>query len=423
MMHRRFPTYRHSKSGAALLAVLFIIAVMSATVAVIYSVTTEEGRLMKRSVDRARAIAYGDGVIQNLFDQWRLALSNTQDPTQHANGLTYNELMNGTATNPATTIPSPLPLHAPTSSEIPIPPGLALTSWSVQPADPFLNPIADPAARPIPENGTNSRMRIRTFYIASAVVSFRGGKVTVQRPFVRSGRNIFDNFLFSTQPVTEINPGAAMYINGTIYAGGDLYTGTNALNLLQDVSYTGKWTVGYVPGDPHASTPSTPKWPTGDSPHSGAQQKLLDTPLSSLDPHFIDGINSNDTDSDLNLNNDGYHEILEELKTGSGSDPLQVDSAGASERLASNADYRIYIDSSNTVTVYKGASTTAMTSGDDYTAIMSAITTNTTLSDGRGKRQRPARKCRRGRDHQRRQRRAEHLRYGRQQRWPAALFQ
>ena len=63
--------------------------------------------------------------------------------------------------------------------------------------------------------------------------------MTVQRPFVRAGRNLFDNFLFSTQPVTEIHPGAPMYVNGTIYAGGDLYTGTNNLNFLQDVSYTG----------------------------------------------------------------------------------------------------------------------------------------------------------------------------------------
>ncbi|MEP6667975.1 MAG: hypothetical protein ABJF10_02415 [Chthoniobacter sp.] len=373
----------HSESAAALLAVLFVIAIMASAVAVIYTVTTAEGRLMKRTVDRTRAIAYGDGVIQNLFDQWRLALSNTQDPTQHASGLTYNELMSGTATSPATSVPSPLPLKAPTSSQIPIPAGLALTAWSVRPADPYLNLIADSATRPTPENGTNSRMRVRTFYIASATVSFRGGKVTVERPFVRSGRNIFDNFLFSTQPVTEINPGASMYINGTIYAGGDLYTGTNSLNLQQDVSYTGNWTIGYAPGDPHASSPSTPKWPSGDAPHAGAQQKLLDTPLSSLDPNFIDGISSNDADSDSNLNNDGYHEMIEDLKSGSGTDPLQIDSSGSSERLSSNADYRIYIDASNDVTIYKGASATAMTSGADYTAIMGAITTNTTLSDGR----------------------------------------
>ncbi len=368
------------------MAVLFIIAAMAAAVATIFSVTSTESRFMRRSVDRATAIAYGDAVIQSLFDQWRMASSNTLDPTQHSSGFTYNELMSGTATTPSTTVPSPLPLTAPSSTLIPVPAGISLASWSVKPADPYLSPVSGNTTRPTAESGTNSRLRIRTYYVANATVNFPRGSVTVQRAFVRAGRNIFDNFLFSTQPVTEIHPGAAMYVNGTIYAGGDLYTGTNNLNLQQDVTYTGTWTLGYMPGDPHAGTPSTPNWPSGDTPHTGAQQKLLDTSLSSLDPHFIDGLLSNDADSDSNQNNDGYHEILEELKTPVstyGTDPLQIDTGGSSERLSVNADYRILIDSSNTVTVYKGTSTTALTSGTDYTAIVGAITTNTTLKDGR----------------------------------------
>ena len=146
--------------------------------------------------------------------------------------------------------------------------------------------------------------------------------------------------------------------------------------------------IAYVTGDPHASTPSSPTWPSGDAPHAGAQQKLLDTPLSSLDPNFIyDGISSNDADSDSNLNNDGYHEIHggvedtgEHLRGGCRCKSIPD---GTSERMAVNADYRIYIDASNTVTIFKGTSTTKMTSGTDYTALMAAITTNTTLKDGR----------------------------------------
>lgn len=385
-MNRTSWLKKNVESGAALMGVLFVIAAMAILVAAIYSVTGTEGRYMKRSVDRATAITYGDSVIECLFDQWRLASSNTLDPTQHTNGFTGDELMKGAATLPATGVPAPLPLSVPNSTQVPVPPNCRLVSWSVKPADPFLNLVSDNVTRPSPESGTNSRSRIRMYYVADVTVGYPNGTVTLERAFVRAGRNIFENFLFSTQPVTEINPGAPMYINGTIYAGGDLYTGTNSLNLRQDVTYTGKWTVGYVTGDPHASTPSTPSWPTGDSPHSGAQQKLLDAPLSSLDPNFTDGINSNDNDSDGNLNNDGYHEIVEELKTPAstyGTDPLQIDTAGGSERLANNADYRIYIDASNNVAVYQGSSTTALTSGTDYTAIMSAITTNTTIKDGR----------------------------------------
>ncbi len=396
------------------MAVLFLIAVMAAVVGAVYSVTGTEGRFMERSTDRATAIAYGDGVIQSLFDQWRLAAASATDPyqrglsTSSANydgtgGFTYDELMNGVVTSPATSLPKNsagtalLPLKAPTSSQLPVPPGISLASWNVAPADPYLNPVGSATAkttRPKEENGTNSQSLRRVYYLATVTVNYRhGGTVIVQRPFVRAGRNMFDNFLFSTQPITEINPGAAMYVNGNVYVGGDLYTGTSNLNFLQDVTFTGNWTIGYAPGDPHASTPSSPTWPTGNVPHSGAQQKLLDAPMSALDPNYLDRSNTNDSDSDKNLDNDGYHEILE-MKDASGKstgdDPLQIDSA-TSERLANNADYQITVDINNAIKVFKGTqdattgaiSYTEITSGADYNAITGAMVTNTTLFDGR----------------------------------------
>jgi len=60
----------------------------------------------------------------------------------------------------------------------------------------------DVAGRPIPENGTRSSMRVRLYYVATATVQFRGltggNTATVQRVFVRGGRNLFDNFFFGT---------------------------------------------------------------------------------------------------------------------------------------------------------------------------------------------------------------------------------
>lgn len=375
---------RHAQSGVALMAVLFMIAVMAAAIGTIYSVTMTEGRLMRHSVNRARATAYGDGVVQFLFDQWRMVSSSTQDATQRKYGFTATELISASTATP----PLALPLVAPNSSQLPAPDGVSLVSWSVTPVDPMLKPLANSSTRAIQETGTFSRMRVRTYYMCQVKVAYGIDTVVLKRPFIRIGRNIFDNFLFSTQPITEIHPGAAMYVNGTVYAGGDLYTGTSNLNFLQDVTYTGNWSIAYAPGDPHASTPSSPSWPSNNPPHIGAQQKLLDTPISSLDPHFTNGTIADDTDSDGNLNNDGYHEIVEEhVSTGTtGPDPLQTDASGGSERMADNADYRIYIDASNSVTIYKGASTSAMTSTSnptEYAALMGAITTNTTLSDGR----------------------------------------
>ena len=62
-------------------------------------------------------------------------------------------------------------------------------------------------------------------------------------------------------------------------------------------------------------------------------------------------------------------------------DPLQLDST-TSERLSKNADYRIYVDSSNNVSIYKGASTTALASSNtEYVAIKAALTTNQAIKD------------------------------------------
>lgn len=403
---------KHSQSGATLMAVLFLVAVMAAAVGAIYTVTGSQGRFMEHSSDRAAAIAYGDGVIQSLFDQWRLAASSTNDPYQRGqptgskvydgtSGFTYDELMNGKVSSPATSLPKNtagttlLPLKAPDSDQLPVPPGISLASWSVAPADPYLSAVGSATlntVRPKEENGTNSASLRRSYYIATVTVNYRhNGTVIVQRPFVRAGRNMFDNFLFSTQPITEIHPGAAMYVNGTVYVGGDLYTATNNLNFNQDVTFTGNWNLSYAPGDPHASTPSSPNWPSNDVPHTGAQQKLVDAPMSAFDPNFLDQSNANDQDSDGNKNNDGYHEMVEQYDKTSGNDPLQIDST-TSERLANNADYQITVDANNNIQILKGAqdmnngqvSYQQIYAGDPaYDAIAAAMTTNTMLVDGR----------------------------------------
>jgi hypothetical protein len=53
----------------------------------------------------------------------------------------------------------------------------------------------------------------------------------------------------------------------------------------------------------------------------GVDQKLLDTPRTSLDPNFLDDPVSNDADSNGNQNDNGYHEIIEEAAVG--SDPCK----------------------------------------------------------------------------------------------------
>jgi hypothetical protein len=98
---------------------------------------------------------------------------------------------------------------------------------------------------------------------------------------------------------------------------------------------------------------------------------------------------SNDQDSNSNPNDDGYHEIVEEVTgtvTASRPDPLKLD-ASTSERLPSNADYRITVDANNGVEVYKGAATTPLPStgsgSAEGNAIKAALVANTALKDVR----------------------------------------
>ncbi|MGB8356626.1 MAG: hypothetical protein WCD79_22200, partial [Chthoniobacteraceae bacterium] len=375
-----------SESGSSLMAVLILICTMVLIMGAVFLITTGEARFMKRSLDRAVAISYADGVVESLFDQWRAAMSNGQSLSQSDKTL-------GPTGN---TLSGSFNVAVPSSSVLPVPTGCALVSGTVTAANPYGVALSG-TSRPTLENGTNSSLLIRMYYSASATVSFpHGGLVTVQRTFTRAGTNIFNNFLFSTQPVTEISPGANMYVNGTIYAGGNLYVSNTTLNLQQDVSYTGSFTVGYAPGDPdgsHQGTAATPSYASGDPPHLGTTQMLIDAVTSEFDQNYIGagnyadpGVYSSSTNSAVtDKNNKGYHELLEQQTTPEASniDPMQIDTAGDNERLASNADYRIVVDANNNVTLYTGTNTSPTTSGAAYTAIMNAIITNTAFKDGR----------------------------------------
>ena len=373
-------------SGSGLLAVIFTMSIVAGLVAVVYAATSNQVNVARREVNRSAAVTYGDGVIESLFDQWRNAMISVTNATDRASGLADSSLSTA--------------LALPTSTTLPPPAGVTVVSWSVTAQTPLLAPTTDGAGRPVPENGTNWRDRVRLYYLATVTVQYSVPSnfrtVTLQRAFVRGGRNLFDNFFFGTQPKVEFHPGAPMYVSGTAYVGGDLFTSHNYLHFTQDVTYTGTHTLNYRPEDsrygvtvPDITTGGSTagglddNWDINNPPRYGAQQKLLDTPLASLDPRFIDDPLANDSDSDANNNNDGFHELIEEQMTVGvpNPDPLQLDSA-TSDRLSQNADYRIYVSSSNAVSIYKGASTTALAvSSAEYLAINAALTTNTAVKD------------------------------------------
>ena len=352
-------TPKHSNTGSGLLAVMFSMALVMALVATIFSVTNTQVSVTKRTATRAAATAYADGVMESLFDQWRNTMISVTNATDRASGLSNSSLASA--------------LAAPSTSALPLPPGVTLGSWSVTARTPMLAATTDNTGRPVPENGTSSSLRLRLYYLATVTVNIAGASgnnsVTVQRTFVRSGRNLFDNFFFGTQPNIEFNPGPAMYVSGTVYIGGNLFTAHDSLHLTKDVTYTGSHTLDFRPEDSRYGVEIPDignggfgdNWDINNPPRYGAQQKLLDTSTTSLDPNFTDDSIANDTDSDGNPNNDGYHEIIEEQMpvTSSSPDPLQLDST-TNERLSNNADYRIYVNAANVVSIYKGNSATAL---------------------------------------------------------------
>lgn len=369
-----------TEKGSALGVVMVALLIGSILVGVSLNVTNFNARMANRSVDRAKMIAYADGVMESLYDQWRTAMIGVSNNTDRTQGLTNASIQSA--------------LTAPTSTQLPAPPNVTLVSWSVQAATPLLVPLTGTSDRPLAENGTKSSLIMRLNYLATVTVrstSFgNNSTLTVQRNFVRGGKSFFSYFYFSTQPVTEMHPGPPMYVDGPVFISGDLYTASYSLHYLQDVSFTGKHTTNYRSNDPRYGTTAPTigsgglgdNWSLSSPPHVGQTQKLFDVPFTSLDPNFTDDIISNDTNSDGNPNNDGYHEIIEEANTGS-SDVLQLDPS-LTERLVATADYSIYVNSANAVTIYKGASTTALAAtSQDYIAITGALTTNTALYDQR----------------------------------------
>ena len=374
---------KRSVAGSGLLAVLFTMAIVAALVAAVFSATNSQVAATKRTTSRATALAYADGVVESLFDQWRNAMISVTNTTDRANGLSNTSL--------AAT------LAAPTAATLPVPAGVTLGAWSVVACTPLITTTTDAGGRPTPENGTSSSLRVRLHYLATVNVTFAATSgfrtVTLQRTFVRAGRNLFDNFFFGTQPNIEFHPGPPMYVSGTSYIGGNLFTAHDSLHYTKDVTFTGSQTIGYHPLDSRYGNYADiqngglgDNWDINNPPHYGSQQKLFDTPVSSLEGRFLDHPSNNDTSTDGNNNNDGYREIIEEQNTvtAANPDPLQLDSS-TSERLSQTADYRIYVNAANVVSIYKGTSTVdlAGSAPAEYTAIRNALTTNTAMRDVR----------------------------------------
>ncbi|MDB6152897.1 MAG: hypothetical protein JWL90_1350 [Chthoniobacteraceae bacterium] len=364
-----------------MLAVLLIIAFTTAFIAVIYHLTATSALTTRRTINRSTAMAYADAVMESLFNQWRTVMVNANSSDDRDKGVPSSSLT--TLSVPTTSVVGRLPgIYAPSSA-------------AVTAATPMLQTTTDSTGRPVPENGTTVSNRKRLYYVATVTVPYNVARgtdnVTIKRVFVRGGRSLFDYFFFGTQPRVEFHPGAPMYVNGDVYVEGELYTAHDYLHFLNDVTFTEGNTIklSYSPDDPRPAGTTITNGGLADNwvstPHMGPEQKLFDTPQSAMDPRFTDTNMANDTDSDQNLNNDGYHELVE-LPEPTGDDPLAINST-ENHRLSKNADYRIEVSADNTVTIYKGqpaagaAEVPLSTSNAEYTVLKNALTTDNAIYD------------------------------------------
>lgn len=374
--------------GSALITVMCTVALVSGLLGILFSLTTSQARLARRNVDRAEAVAYADGLMENLFDQWRARLSAaTNDDRRFGPTTTYlrKGAPNGIV-SPAATLPPP--------------PGIQYVAENdmVVASDPYGVPVAA-TARPVMERPKAQSSRERISYRAKVRVKFDGLgpedmlTVDVERVFVRTGRSMLDNFFFGLQVKTEFHPGAPLYVDGPCFVGGDLFTAHDNLHFLQDVTITGQHYLDYRPEDSRRAIdkadPDIDNLPSGTAnnwvtaPVVGDSQKLLDTPSQDLDGVFFDDPIANDFDTDGNPNNDGFHELLEKVGDPAKPDPLRIDSE-LNDRFYAKADFKVEVDAANNLVIYKGTSTTPLpqASGEGL-VIKDALVLNTGLQDAR----------------------------------------
>jgi len=101
-------------SGSTLVAVLITVTVVSAMLGIVTNVTRFQTRNSSRTILRSQAIAYGDAVLERLYDQWRVAMVGATNSTDRASGLSTAALASQ--------------LSLPTSAQLTIPTGFSITS-------------------------------------------------------------------------------------------------------------------------------------------------------------------------------------------------------------------------------------------------------------------------------------------------------
>ena len=373
-------TIRKQEAGTAIVLVISILATLMVIVGIAAEYTMNVGRNVQRSVALESASAVADGCLENSFARWRQLCQTPPTPLPTTNQLAS--------------------LALPTQAQFPGIPNFTATRADYDPAntstvqqckvvavDPEEVPM-DPNAVPTASvgqagNGDNTYNYLATAYVT--LPTLRGNVVAkVQRIFQEQQISPWNYAIFYNDPL-EIHPGPDFYINGWVHTNSDLYTDHKSLHFMDKATFSGQWSIGFMPGDlshdPNDPANGPPTWPM--NPEIRPDYDSTHQPFN-IDPGTFDPGNPNDT---------GYHELIEPpvLPLSANPDPL------SSYRYFNQAGIIIQITdhgSADTVTLLRpngdGTTTTltASSSGEDlklynmFTA-SGVITTNQSFQDNR----------------------------------------
>jgi hypothetical protein len=392
--------------GSTLVVTITVVAGLLVLLGVAVQFTQTISRQSQRSRKTAQAMEIADGHLEFLFSNWRNIYRNTWTTTSIGSGGTDYSIL-GTnffftsSYNPGPA-PSPVPSMTPAATPpvIPTPAptlfptetGFQLTQYRIQAVDPMITLDANgnalketsfgslsytalsPAATPPAAYGKN-KWQYSYFYLASVDVSVptTTGSVTakVRRVFEKKFDNPWTYAMFFMDDL-ELQPTTALTVNGPIHTNASLYIGTSNFTTTNVVEYGSEYVNGYSPQDTyHSAATSAPNFAKSD-----ASLTFSDMPPAQVSSFQPFGWNVNLNSADATVDNDSYHDIIEQPANPS-TDPL------AQIRYYNQAGYRILIDSSNNITVTKKDGTNLPTNSGEGKIFKDAITLNQAIQDQR----------------------------------------
>jgi hypothetical protein len=394
---------KKSESGNGLVVTMSVVMTILAILGAAVSYTGHLSRISQRSRRTALAMEIADGHLEWLFTNWRniyrttwttTSTGGTDDVVLATNYFftdSYNPGPAPTAVPNMSPAATPPTISLPAKSTFPTEPNYNVTQYRIQAVDPMIDLDANEnaqvetswasgtltslgaSATPPAAYGPNmlqttgkkktgsSNGEHSYYYLAAVDVSVPalgtgGGTVTakVRRVFEKKFDLPWTYAMFYADDL-EFQPTTSFSLNGPIQTNGGLYIGTSNFTATNVVGYGSSYVNGFSPNDTyHSGSTSAPNFPANEPP-------------SQVSPFLPFGWNL--------ASGEDYHDLIARPPS-SGTDSI------SSIRYYNQADYRILIDASNTVTItdYTGAS---ITNGSDYNTITGAITTNQVIQDNR----------------------------------------